>query len=75
MNKKKRNPSLKRILLLYTVYTFLFITVFFFLDYYDFYIINPYLLLIISFFLGIIVTFIHVKNKKKSRIDAIVNKL
>jgi len=73
--KAKYKPSLKRIILLFVVYTLLFITLFFFLDYYDYYIINPYLLIILSAILGVILTYIHIKNRKKSRIDDIVNKL
>jgi undecaprenyl pyrophosphate phosphatase UppP len=73
--KTKYKPSAKRIILLFIVYTLLFITLFFFLDYYDYYIINPYLLIVLSVILGVILTYIHIKNRKRSRIDDIVEKL
>jgi undecaprenyl pyrophosphate phosphatase UppP len=75
MKNTSKSSSLKRIFLLYVVYTFLFITLFSFLDYYDYYIINPYLLIVISVILGILLTYFHIKSKKKTKIDEIIKKL
>jgi len=75
MKKNKRKPSLKRKMILFILYTFLFITLFFFLDYYNFYVINPYLLIVFSIILGGITTYIHLKSRRKSEIDRIVDKL
>jgi len=73
--KRTKNHSLKRIILLFLVYTFTFITVFFFIDFYDFYIINPYFLVLLSVVLGVVATYIHSRNGKRSKLDNIVDKL
>ncbi len=77
-NKTKHNKqqaSLKRIILTFLLYSLIFITIFSFLDYYDFYIINPILLTVLSVILSAISTYIHLKSKKRFRIDDIVGKL
>jgi len=67
--------SLKKIILYFIVYTFLFVTLFSFLDYYAYYSINPWMLSILSLILGMILTYIHVKRGNKLRIDDMVDKL
>jgi len=73
--KKSKGHSIKRIVLLFLVYTFLFVTVFFFIDFYDFYIINPYFLILMSVILGAIAAYIHNRNAKRSKVDDLIDKL
>jgi len=73
--KKKHKTSIKRITLLFILYTVAYITLFSFLDYYDYYMINPYFLIILSVILGGISTYIHIKNGQRNRIDDIADKL
>ena len=73
--KVKHKTPLKRIILLFIVYSFLFVTLFSFLDYYDYYVINPILLIVISIGIGIVLTLLHIKNGKRSQIDDLADKL
>lgn len=76
MNKHhKKNSSIKRLVLLYIMYTFLFLTLFFFLDMYDLFVYNPYILGVASFIIGGVLAYFHVKNGQKTRIDDLVDKL
>ena len=75
MNKTKHKISLKRFILLFVGYTFIFMTVFSVLDYYEYYIINPMLLVLFSIVLGLISAFVHSRGGDRSRIDDIVDKL
>jgi len=75
MKLKNKLFLLKRIILLFIVYSFLFITIFMFLDYYDFYEINPLFLIRVSIIIGAVTTFVHIKSRTKSRIDDIIDKL
>lgn len=72
---KKQKQSWKRIIIIFILFTFLFITIFSFLDYYDFYAINPYLLTVIAVIFGVISTYRHIKNGERSKIDDIADKL
>jgi len=72
---KNQKKSLKRVVLLFLLYTFVFITIFSFLDYYDYYVINPYFLTLLAVILGGISTYVHLKNGKKNRIDDLADKL
>ncbi len=74
-NKPKKSISLKRITLLFILYSFVYLTVFAFIDFYAYYAINPYLLTVISVLLGAGSTFVHVKKGYHSQIDHIVEKL
>ncbi len=73
--KKKKAISLKKIILLFILYSFTFLTVFAFIDFYAYYAINPYLLTILSVLLGAGSTYVHVKNGYHSYIDHFVEKL
>ncbi len=77
INTKRRTKevSLKKIIISFILYSFLFLTILMFLDYYDYYIINSTLLVIISLILGAISAYIHLKTKNKSQIDDIVDEL
>ena len=75
MSKKTHKVSIKKIITLSILYILLFVILFSFIDYYDFYIINPYILTVLSVILGIISTYIHIKNRQRSRIDDIADKL
>jgi len=74
-NKKIKHLTLKKIVLFYLIYSFMFITLFYFLDMYDLFIYNPYILGVLSLLLGGFATYVHLKNREKSRIDDIVDKL
>ncbi|HFS66826.1 MAG TPA: hypothetical protein ENK67_01285 [Flavobacteriia bacterium] len=74
-HKKTKQFSIKRFIVLYLIYTFLFLTISFFLDMYDLFIYNPYLLTIGSFILGAVIAYYHIKNGEKTRVDDIIDKL
>ncbi len=71
----KKNISLKRITLLFIMYTFIYLTVFAFIDFYAFYAINPYLLTILSVLLGAGSTYYHVTKYYNPVVEHIVKKL
>jgi len=72
---KKKSISLKKITLLFILYSFIYLTVFAFIDYYAYYAINPYLLTILSVLLGAGSTYVHVKKRYHTYIDHLVKKL
>jgi len=71
----KKSISLKRITLLFILYSFIYLTVFAFIDFYAYYAINPYLITVLSILLGAGSTFYHVKKRYHGYIDHIVEKL
>ncbi len=73
--KKKKSISLKKITLLFILYSFTYLTVFAFIDFYAYYAINPYLLTILSVLLGAGSTYIHVKKRYHTYIDHLVERL
>ena len=72
--KQKRAISLKKITVLFILYSFIYLTVFAFIDFYAYYVINPYLLTVLSVLLGAGSTYVHVKNGYHTYIDHLVEK-
>ena len=72
--KQKGTISLKKITLLFIIYSFIYLTAFAVLDYYALYAINPYFLTILSVLLGAVSTYAHVKYRYNPYIEYLVNK-
>ncbi len=73
--KKKKAISLKRITLLFILYSFTYLAAFAFIDFYAYYAINPYLLTILSVLLGAVSTYVHVKKGYHTYIEHLVERL
>ena len=73
--KQKKAISLKKITVLFILYSFIYLTVFAFIDFYTYYAINPYLITVLSVLLGAISTYTHVKKGYHSYIDHMAEKL
>ena len=71
----KKHISLKKITLLFILYSFLYLTVFFFIDFYAYYTFNPYLLTILSVVLGAGSAYYHAKKGYHTYIDHMVDRM
>jgi len=73
--QQKETISLKKIIFLFIIYSFIYLTAFALIDYYAYYAINPYLLTILSVLLGAGSTYAHVKYHYNPYIEYLVNKI
>lgn len=75
MTKEKKSISLKKVILLFIVYTFIYLTIFAFIDFYAYYAINPFLLTAFAVLLGVGSTYYHVIKGYRTYVDYLVKKL
>jgi hypothetical protein len=73
--KNKKENIIRKVIILFLLYSFIYITILLFIDYYAYDMFNPYLLTIISILLGAISTYIHLKKGKRTQIDIFEEKI
>ncbi len=74
-NKNNTKGSFKRGILLFFLYTILYLAMFFLIDYYGYYDINIYWLSILSVVLGLATAIGHIKAGGRNRIDDMADEL